>query len=261
MFPHALQSGFLDVGPLTTWTLWITSVVMGLGAAVLGLRARDLTSDAGVRQAIIAVFIPLVAMVAYLGMAMGVGVVMFHVFGTPGAPQAVFWLRYVDWLITTPLLLLGLALFAKADRNVIGLLLGLDVLMIATGLLGGFATTLAYRIVWWLISSGAFLAIVWVLVGPLTRRVGDHSPARLTKFIHLRNALILLWSVYPVVWLLGVEILAIIPLGYETLTYAALDVCTKVGFGYLLLSAVGDLEGASESQSHQTDSGAAAAVD
>ena len=52
-----------------------------------------------------------------------------------------YWARYVDWFFTTPLLLLDLALLAGATKEAIVWLLGLDVMMIATGFFAGITAS------------------------------------------------------------------------------------------------------------------------
>jgi len=44
-----------------------------------------------------------------------------------------------------------------------------------------------------------------------------------------------LWSVYPILWLIGTEGAQLVPLSIETLGFMVLDVTAKVGFGAILL--------------------------
>jgi len=46
---------------------------------------------------------------------------------------------------------------------------------------------------------------------------------------------IVLWALYPMVWLVGTEGLGLLPLYWETAAFMVLDVAAKVGFGFLLL--------------------------
>ena len=244
------------VGALTNVTLWVTAVLMGLGAAGIIYQGRGLTSEEGIEHTVISALIPAIAMAMYLGMATGIGIVSIEIAGQ--GTQEVFWMRYTDWIVTTPLLLLDLALLAKADRTTIGLLLSLDVFMITAGLIGAFKTLPVYRYLWWVVSTGAFLAILWLLLGPLSD-IASQDDGRADSFSTLRNLLIGLWVIYPVVWLLGVEGFGLIPVGIETVIYALLDLSAKVGFGFLMVSAVSDLtEGG---QATQDRAGATATSD
>jgi hypothetical protein len=82
---------------------------------------------------VITVFVPAIAAVSYLAMSLGYGVTTITV---DDAERTIYWARYADWLFTTPLLLMDLALLADADRNTIATLIGLDVAMVVTGLMG-----------------------------------------------------------------------------------------------------------------------------
>ena len=69
-----------------------------------------------------------------------------------------YYFRYIDWLVTSPLLLLNLALLALArpGRN-IGLIagfIGLDIFMVLTGLAAGSSTSAFGTVVFFIISTG-----------------------------------------------------------------------------------------------------------
>jgi bacteriorhodopsin len=54
-------------------------------------------------------------------------------------------------------------------------------------------------------------------------------------FTALRNLTLVLWSLYPVLWIVGTEGAGIVNLYIETLGFMVLDVLAKVGFGMVLL--------------------------
>jgi bacteriorhodopsin len=169
-------------------------------------------------------------------MATGFGVISFD--AGPGMGETViYWARYADWLFTTPLLLLDLALLAGANRNTIYTLVGLDVLMIVTGLAGALSREgQVIRIVWWAISTGALIVLLYFLLGKLSEQAGRQSGQVGALFSQLRNLTLVLWAVYPIVWILGTEGgVNAIPLGVETAAFMVLDLAAKVGFGFLLL--------------------------
>jgi bacteriorhodopsin len=182
---------------------------------------------------IITIFIPAIAATSYFSMAMGFGLTEVMV---AGETLDIYWARYADWLFTTPLLLLDLALLAGADRNTIATLVGLDVGMIITGLVAALTTvSQTMRIAWWGISCGFFLVLLYVLVSRLTAQASTMPGDVGNLFATLRNVVILLWLAYPVVWIVGTEGLGLVPLYYETAAFMVLDVLAKVGFGFLLL--------------------------
>jgi bacteriorhodopsin len=150
-------------------------------------------------------------------------------------------------VFTTPLLLFDLALLAGANRNTLATLVGLDVFMILTGVIAALETTPAYRILWWGISTGALLALLYILVGTLSEQARGKSPEVAKLFTTLRNLTIVLWLLYPVIWILGTEgTIGILPLYWETAAFMVLDLSAKVGFGFLLLRSRSVLEQATQ---------------
>jgi bacteriorhodopsin len=87
----------------------------------------------------ITVAITTAAAISYFAMATHNGRALVH---APGhhATREIFWARYADWAITTPLLLLDLALFAGLSFLDIGFLVVADMGMILTGLFGASDT-------------------------------------------------------------------------------------------------------------------------
>jgi bacteriorhodopsin len=190
----------------------------------------------------ITILIPAIAFVSYLTMTLGLGEVNIFVSEEVGSLD-IFWARYADWLLTTPLLLIDLGLLAGASRVEIGALVGLDVMMIVTGVYGAFTggaqfllSPEANRIIWWGVSTAFLLVLLYFLTSRLTAKARQMSGDAASTFTTLRNLVIVLWLAYPVVWILGTEgTLEIIPLGVETALFAVLDVTAKVGFGFILL--------------------------
>ena len=180
-------------------------------------------------------FITLMASTTYIAMALGLG-------RTTNADGVVFYYaRYLDWMVTTPLLLLNLAMLATFNIGrrapLVAGLLGLDVFMILTGLVAGLASGSA-KWVFYFLSCLAFLAIVGIIWGVL--RV---EAARLTaeeSSVYNRATAIVtgVWTLYPVVWLIGTEGIGAIGLSGETMLYMILDVSAKIGLGCVLLNAV-----------------------
>ena len=84
----------LEVGAVTNWTLWITTIAMRLGATGIIYRGRGLTFEGGIEHTVISALIPTIAMAMYLEMATGIGIVSIDIVGQD--TQEVFWMRYTD---------------------------------------------------------------------------------------------------------------------------------------------------------------------
>lgn len=233
------------LAPVTeeTW-FWIGAFGMALGAVLLGVLGHRRTQDEEAHT-LIHTIVPVVAALAYFSMAIGQGGV--------GLPDGrVFWYaRYVDWSITTPLLLLGLCITALhgAHRRpgLVAALLGADVLMIATGMFSGLSSETFPRWTWFLISCGAFVAVYVVLFGQLRAEAMARDDSRRDGYLRLSAVLAGLWLLYPVIVGLGPNGLEVWTPTTETACLTVLDLVAKIGYGLLFLAASrrdadGDLE-------------------
>ncbi|WP_380169063.1 bacteriorhodopsin-like [Jannaschia sp. R86511] len=116
--------------------------------------------------------------------------------------------RYVDWLLTVPLLLLeAIAVLALARKTQTSLLLKLipaSALMIALGYPGEISTDIATKMIWGALSTIPFLYILYVLFVELGR-VLEGAPKEVSVTVrNLRLLLIATWGVYPIAYLFPV---------------------------------------------------------
>jgi bacteriorhodopsin len=213
--------------------------------------ARGLGEENRRRQEfyIVTIFITAIAFVNYLMMALGFGLTTVTV---AGEELPIYWARYTDWLFTTPLLLIDLGLLAGANRNQIATLVGLDALMIGTGAVATLSSTgvllgpVGDRLIWWGVSTGFLLVLLYFLFGTLTEEANRLSADAQSTFRILRNLIVVVWLVYPVWWILGTEGLGLVSLYTETAGFMVLDLVAKVGFGIILLSSREVLDAAGE---------------
>ena len=212
--------------------LWIAFWGMAIGAVVIAALSRT-GQGKPMPAGVIHTFVPATAAVLYLLMALGQGSILVE-----NGSRAVYFARYIDWSITTPLLLLGLSFAALGSLNgagaLVAALLGADVMMIATGLFSALSPHgSSAKWAWYLISCGAFLAVYYVLWGPLLRMAKARSME--AGKIYQRNAAILsvLWLAYPVVFYLGSEGISVVAISVELAAFAILDLLAKVGYGVL----------------------------
>lgn len=214
---------------MTQLWLWIAFIGMCIGSVVFGLKAAAMRRKEGMEFPLESFFICLWAATMYLTMILGETV-------TQVFDQTVFWGRYLDWAVTTPLLLLELGVIAGLRPKLIAGVMGADFFMILTGLIATLEDT-PENYLWWTISTGAFLAILASLLTEYSASARRREGKVNSLFQTLRNVLIVLWICYPIVWLLGVEGFRVLSTGIETALYAILDLCAKVGFGFIVISA------------------------
>ena len=182
---------------------------------------------------VITIMITAIASASYLSMFFGFGLTEVEVAGI--GTLDIYWARYADWLFTTPLLLLDIGLLANASRTELGGLIIIDAFMIVTGLVGALTKVFMFRFVWWFISTVAMIAVLYFLFSVLTTRANQLDEDTQATFKTLRNLIIVLWTLYPILWIVGTEGAGAVNLFVETLGFMVLDVLAKVGFGFILL--------------------------
>ncbi|WP_284030849.1 bacteriorhodopsin [Halobaculum lipolyticum] len=223
---------------------------MFLGMLYFIVRGWGETDERRQEFYIVTIFITAIAFVNYLAMALGFGLTIVTI---GGEEVPIYWARYTDWFFTTPLLLVDLALLAGANRNEITSLVGLDMLMIGTGVVAtlsagpGVFSEGARRLVWWGVSTGFLLVLLYMLYGSLDEKASRLSGDAASTFGTLRTLIVVVWLIYPVWWIVGTEGLGFVSLYVETAGFMVLDLVAKVGFGIVLLSSREVLDAAGSS--------------
>lgn len=116
--------------------------------------------------------------------------------------------RYVDWLLTVPLLLaelvVVLALARKLRTSLLLRLIPASALMIALGYPGEISSDNFTRNVWGLLSTIPFLYILYVLFVELTKSLDRQPEAVRDTVSKMRLLLFATWGVYPIAYLLPI---------------------------------------------------------
>lgn len=184
----------------------------------------------------IATFIPVWSGLAYLAIAFGQGTVV-----VAGSPVHVA--RYLDWLVTTPLLLLALALTAmfrseRKDTTLIAALLGADVVMILAGLIADLTPGGPVQWIWYGIGCAALLVIFALAWGPLRRIAEAHGEDLGRAYRGVATFLTVLWIGYPLGWALGPSGLGFWDGSVDMWWFVLLPILSKVGFSIYDLGAL-----------------------
>ncbi|MBD0267806.1 MAG: bacteriorhodopsin [Cyanobacteria bacterium Co-bin8] len=220
-----------------TW-LWIGVISMALGSVFFGFGAHNAKNEAWSRLYTLNFFICLIASALYLAMALGQG--QSTVYERPTA-----WARYVTWSLSTPLLILVLGFLGRSRLSLLCSLLGANSFMIATGFVAAFSPD-PINYIWYVVSCVAYLAIVYMLLVPYQRDAVRQRPRNQKSFTKLVVIHLILWTGYPIVWILAPSGIDTFGQGYETMFYTLLDIASKVGFGFLSLNTFGKIERAGE---------------
>ena len=149
--------------------------------------------------------------------------------------------RYVDWLLTVPLLLVEtvavLALTGKEARPLLIKLVIASIVMIATGYPGEISSNITTRIIWGTVSTIPFAYILYVLWIELSKSLVRQPAAVQTLVRNMRLLLLFSWGVYPIAYLL--PMLGITgttaSIGVQ-LGYTIADVLAKPVFGLLVFA-------------------------
>lgn len=148
--------------------------------------------------------------------------------------------RYVDWLLTVPLLLaeliVVLALARKLRNSLLWRLIPASALMIILGYPGEISADNTIRNVFGLLSTIPFLYILYVLFVELTRSL-DRQPAAVRQTVsRMRILLLATWGVYPIAYIVpiyfanaGADAWA-----FKQVGYSVADILAKVLYGLLI---------------------------
>jgi len=217
---------------------WAVTAVMALSSFVFVAMSFRVGRERRIFHYITAA-ITLVASIAYFTMASNLGYAAVAVefqrsnHKVAGIYREIFYVRYIDWVVTTPLLLLDLLLTAGMPWPTILYTILIDEIMIITGLVGALVVS-SYKWGYFVFAMLAlfFIAYNVVLVG---RAHAGSINSTVGKTYTLCGAwTIFLWFMYPIAWGLSEGGNVISP-DSEAIFYGILDILAKPVFGALLL--------------------------
>jgi bacteriorhodopsin len=254
-----------DLGPYnpsaTEWWAWAGAAcfLVGIvGFSIMGLGATEKGRGHFAHK----ILIVLVAMTSYIALAFKQGA------ETAGEDTYFSYARFIDWSVTTPLLLLGLALLAlPRARDSLPLVLSImavDLYMIATGLFAGLSGEVrGVWLVWFIVSSLAFVALYAMIFGPLAKKAGEKVKAGKAMqesgdpverylgtvhagegkwFVPMAGLLALIWLIYPVIFFLDEQGVGLYTHPTSDALYTIVDVTAKVVYGFIFLGGILGIE-------------------
>ncbi|MEV0000884.1 bacteriorhodopsin [Micromonospora sp. NPDC050980] len=214
---------------MTTWWLWLYVTAMAGGTLLfLAWWARPCGVPAVEYQ--VAVAVPVWSGLWYAALALGHGRV------TDAGGPSVSWARYADWAVSASLLLVALALTAthalpERHPKLLTALVGLNLAMIAAGLLADLAAGPWGRYLYFALGAVALSGIFAVIWGPL-RSVARRQPRGLHHaYLEAAALLTVLWIGYPLIWLAGPSGVGLLGPTADTALFVLLSVASKVGWG------------------------------
>ena len=239
LFAAASVAGGLTTQAITQYLFWIGTVAMGCGTAFFWLERTNVLPR--YRSALtVAGLVTGVACFHYFRMA--------NVYTGGEFPTAY---RYIDWIITTPLMLIKFPLLlglGKEGRRFLVPLVVLDLAMVITAYVAEVSPLGGGQ--WWsfFITACLFeLAIVYQLFTKMKDAIAS-APAPIASALRwMRGFIFIGWAIYPIGFLMA--------LGGTTggdlreIFYNIADVINKVGFGlvaYYGIKTMSELESAKQ---------------
>jgi sensory rhodopsin len=217
----------MDIYTLYTYGSWgflILSLLFFIGSVILIRPYRRLYA--------LMLIVPIIVSVGYFLMSNGIGMLVQN-------EMSVNITRYVDWILTTPILLFMLCYTMYSDtkrrKKMFLLIAGLDIGMLIAGL-GAELTTGNTQALLFSVSSLAFLAMLYLIVDGMLKLNSQRSDTALRRTaLRMAWIIMILCSIYPFVWILSPTGLSILSDVQSTILYLLMDISTKFGFAVYLL--------------------------
>jgi bacteriorhodopsin len=233
------NSAFNLLAFVTQYSFWVAFSAMASSAVYFAIERNTLTPKYSA-VASLSMMVVFIAAINYFYMKDMVG--LDASFATIAEFPTEF--RYIDWILTTPLILAVVVCLTDADNKawLMTKLMIADVIMIFVGFIGevdinqsGGGTATGW--ITFLIATAAFVYIIAVLYGEVSRAAADLPEGLSASFSTLKNFLVFSWAIYPVGFMIamfGIDSMEF--LVTRELAYSIADVVSKVGFGMLAVS-------------------------
>jgi bacteriorhodopsin len=225
-------------------TLWVVFAIMTISSAIFAGISWNIALSRRLCHTI-TTLVTIIAAISYFAMASGHSTT-FHCIKVRDHHRGVsntyhdecrqiYWARYVDWGLTTPLILLELCLLAGIDGAHTLMAIAADLIMVLAGLFGAFGHNgTAQKWGWYAIAWVAYLVVIWHVALHGSRGVSAKGAPVAKLFRSLALFILLLWAAYPIFWGIA-DVARKINVDSEILAYAVLDILAKVVFGLWLL--------------------------
>jgi len=152
--------------------------------------------------------------------------------------------RYVDWMLTVPLLVAELVAVLQLPKaigsSLTTRLIVATVLMLVTGYVGEVSGDMGTRNLWGIISSVPFAYIVYVLFVELKKAAANQAGEVQHKLFMTQLLLLATWGFYPItyglpVWF-GASFLGSSGIVAIQVGYSLADITAKCGYGLMIYS-------------------------
>ena len=149
--------------------------------------------------------------------------------------------RYVDWILTVPLMCVEFYLILKvagAKQSLMWKMIGLSVIMLVTGYFGE-AVYQGQAALWGAISGAAYFVIVYEIWFGSAKKLAEQAGGDVLSAHKILCWFVLVgWAIYPLGYMMGTEgwYNSFIPEGSIDVAYNIADAINKIGFGLVIYS-------------------------
>ncbi len=210
----------------TTWYLIYISA-MAAGALLFWVWSRD-PKGVPKDEYWVAMVIPIWSGLMYFGMLTGQTVIEM-----PGR-DPLYLGRYLDWIVTTPLLLWALVSTAHFRRHMqrplLAGVIAANIMMIVAGFMGDWASQDWAKWTWFTIGVVCLLIILAITWGRLRATAYEQGDDVGRAYVKVAAFLSLAWLGYPLIWALGPSGVGALPIDTELALFVLLPIVSKVGF-------------------------------
>lgn len=145
-----------------------------------------------------------------------------------------FYVRYIDWFFTMPLIVLVLCMIANIDMFDTYCCMGSTAIMVFSFLSSTLAVPLAVKWSWLAIAAISFVPIAYSVLSPFRRRAELIHPATASLYQRVSLLIVVCWILLFLVWMVG-EGLNVISVNISVILYGLIDMVTKGIFGFYVL--------------------------
>jgi bacteriorhodopsin len=232
-----------ELGDTGKRTLWVVTVLMAISSVVFYTLAARAPLPKRVLHTTSAL-ITTISFITYLALSTGQGiafkedVIVHHNKHVPNTHditlRQVLWLRYINWALSTPLLLTNFALISGLPGANLFTAIAANYVMLASGLFGTFAGHTKARWAWLTLSCIGYLVVLHH-AGFHAQRAAQTKDAPFRRFFGaFSGTSLIMFALFPISLAAGSLALKV-SVDTETVLFAVLDIFTQGIVGYWLL--------------------------
>ncbi|KAI0301768.1 heat shock protein 30 [Multifurca ochricompacta] len=225
----------LSVGA-SDW-LWVVTGIMGVSALMV-LMWSKLQPHGSRAFHHMATAILTVSTIAYFAMASNLGQTSVRTEFRSGPTRSIFYVRYIQWFINAPLILLMLLLTTGLTLSDIFLTLFMILVTVVAGLVGALTPT-SYKWGFYVFGNLTLLYVFFTLIfsgGP-----GSRLLSHKTLFGRGAGYTIFIWMLYPICWAFS-EGANVLTVDHEMIFYGILDLFAGPLFLFMYLAVLRSID-------------------